>query len=79
MQTEETKNNGTKAEGTDFGCCNPENFQKMFKKMGKCFPGQGDLLTLILWSYNRIITKIVIVIKIHLVLPALFYKLIRHI
>jgi hypothetical protein len=42
MQTEETKDNGAKAEGTDFGCCNPENFQKMFEKMGKCFPGQGD-------------------------------------
>jgi hypothetical protein len=37
MQTEETKDNGAKAEGTDFGCCNPENFQKMFEKMGKCF------------------------------------------
>ncbi len=42
MQTEETKDNGAKAEGTDFGCCNPENFQKMFEKMGKCFPGKGD-------------------------------------
>ncbi len=42
MQTEETKDNGTKAEGTDFGCCGPENFQKMFEKMSKCFPGQGD-------------------------------------
>ncbi len=42
MQTEETKDNGTKAEGTDFGCCGPENFQKMFEKMGKCCPGQGD-------------------------------------
>jgi len=42
MKTEETKDNGAKAEGTDFGCCNPENFQKMFEKMGKCFPGQGD-------------------------------------
>lgn len=31
-----------KTEGTDFGCCNPEDFQKMFEKMGKCFPGQGD-------------------------------------
>ncbi len=42
MQTEETKDNGTKAKGTDFGCCNPENFKEMFEKMGKCFPGQGD-------------------------------------
>ena len=38
----ETKDTRTKAESTDFGCCNPENFQKMFEKMGKCFPGQGD-------------------------------------
>ncbi len=42
MQTEETKDNGTKGENTDFGSCNPQNFQKMFEKMGKCFPGQGD-------------------------------------
>ena len=42
MKTEETKDNGAKADGTDFGCCNPENFQKMFEKMGKCFPGQSD-------------------------------------
>ncbi len=42
MQTEETKDNGAKAEYTDFGCCNPENFQKMFEKMSKCCPGQGD-------------------------------------
>ena len=38
----ETKDNGAKAEGTAFRCCNPENFQKMFEKMGKGFPGQGD-------------------------------------
>ena len=42
MKTEETKDNGAKAEGTDFGCCNPEHIQKMFEKMGNCFPGQGD-------------------------------------
>lgn len=42
MQTEETKDNGTKAESPDFGCCGPENFQKMFEKMSKCRPGQGD-------------------------------------
>jgi hypothetical protein len=42
MQTEETKGNGAKAKGKDIGRCNPENFQKMFEKMGKCFPGQGD-------------------------------------
>lgn len=42
MKTEETKDNGAKAKGADLQCCNPENFQKMFEKMGKCFPGQGD-------------------------------------
>ena len=42
MPTEETKDHGAKAEDTGFGCCNPENIQKMFEKMGKCFPGQGD-------------------------------------
>jgi hypothetical protein len=42
MQTEETKDNEAKTDGTEFGCCNPENFQKMFEKMGKCFQGQGD-------------------------------------
>ncbi len=42
MKTEETKNNGTKGASTNFECCNPENFQKMFEKMSKCCPGQGD-------------------------------------
>ena len=42
MQSEETKDNGTKTEGTGFECCNPENFKKMFEKMNKCCPGQGD-------------------------------------
>jgi len=42
MQTEETKDNGTKAEGTKFGCCGPENFKKMFEMMSKCCPGQGE-------------------------------------
>ncbi len=42
MQTEETKDNVNKGESADFGCCKPENFQKMFKKMSKCCPGQGD-------------------------------------
>ena len=42
MKTEKAKGNGTKNEGADFGCCNPENFQKMFDAMGKCFPNQGD-------------------------------------
>jgi hypothetical protein len=38
----EIKDNRTKAKNTDFGCCNPENFKEMFKKMSKCCPGQGD-------------------------------------
>ena len=42
MQTDKTKDNGTKAKGTDFGCCNPENFKKMSEMMSKCFPNQGD-------------------------------------
>jgi len=42
MKTKETKDNGTKGESNDFGCCNPENFQKMFEKMGQCFPSQGE-------------------------------------
>jgi hypothetical protein len=42
MRTEETKDNGTETEGTDFGCCGPENFKKMFEKMSKCFLGQED-------------------------------------
>ena len=31
-----------KTEGTNFGCCNPEDFQKMFEKMGKCFSEHDD-------------------------------------
>ena len=42
MQTEETKDNGTKGRCTDFGCCNPEDFRKMFEKKCKCFSGQSD-------------------------------------
>jgi len=42
MQTKETKDKGTKAEGTEFGCSGPENFKEMFEKMSKCCPGQGD-------------------------------------
>ena len=38
----ETKDKTTKAKGTDFGYCNPENFKEMFEKMSKCCPGQGD-------------------------------------
>ena len=42
MQTEETKDNGTKGGCADFGCCNPEDFKKMFEKKCKCFFGQND-------------------------------------
>ena len=38
----EAKDNGTETKGTDFGCCEPENFKEMFEKMGKCCPGQVD-------------------------------------
>ena len=43
MKTKETKDNGTKGENNDFGGCNPENFQKMFKKMSQCFRGEGEI------------------------------------
>ena len=42
MQTEETKDNGTKDESADLRCCNPEDFRKMFEKKCKCFSGQSD-------------------------------------
>ena len=32
MKTEETKDNGSKREGIDFGCCDPEAIQKMFER-----------------------------------------------
>ena len=38
----ETKDNGTKAKDTDFGCCNPEDFKKMFEKMSKYCSGQNN-------------------------------------
>ena len=44
MQAEETKYKRTKAEGTDFGCCKSQNFQKMFEEMGNCFPDRGDTM-----------------------------------
>ena len=43
MQAKETKDNATKAEGAEFGCCGPENFKKMFEMMSKCCPGQADV------------------------------------
>jgi len=42
MKTEKTKGNKFKTKGTDSGCCNPENFQKMFETMGECFQGHRD-------------------------------------
>ena len=42
MQTKETKDNGTKGGSADFGCCNPEDFKKMFKTKCGCFSGQSD-------------------------------------
>ena len=52
MPTKETKDNEAKAENTFFGCCNPENIQKMFETMGKCFPGQGDATDFIAMKEN---------------------------
>ncbi len=42
MVKEKIKSDGTNAEFTAFGCCNPDNFKRMFEEMSKCFPGQGD-------------------------------------
>ena len=42
MKTEEKKDNGTKSGCADFGCCNPENFKKMFETKCECFSGQDD-------------------------------------
>jgi hypothetical protein len=42
MKTEKTKDNGTKERCADFGCCDPENFKKMFEMMNKCCPGQSN-------------------------------------
>jgi hypothetical protein len=39
MCAEEKKDKGEKAGCADFGC-KPEDFMKMFGKMGKCFPGE---------------------------------------
>ena len=42
MQTEETKNNGTEDGCSTFGCCDPEEFKKMFEKKCRCLSGQSD-------------------------------------
>ena len=44
MKTEETKGNERNTKCTDSGCCNPENFQRMFETMSQCFQGQGDAI-----------------------------------
>jgi hypothetical protein len=38
----QTKDNGTKDGCADFGCCNPEDFRKMFEKKSNCFSGQSN-------------------------------------
>ena len=43
MPTEKTKDNGVKVEGKIFECCNPQNFHRMFGKMGEYFQGQEDV------------------------------------
>jgi len=42
MRIEKTKDNGTKEEYDDFGCCDPGNFKKMFEMMNKCCPDQSN-------------------------------------
>ena len=42
MKTEEKKERETKTECNEYGCCKPENFEKMFEMMNKCCPGKGD-------------------------------------
>lgn len=42
MTTEEKKDNGTMDGCEDFGCCNPEDFRKMFEKKCKSIASQSD-------------------------------------
>lgn len=42
MQTEEAKDNGTEGRYAVFGCCNPEDFKKMFETQCRCFCDQGN-------------------------------------
>jgi len=44
MQTEKTKNNGSKRQGPDFSFCNPNNFQKMFEKGSQCFAARDTVM-----------------------------------
>lgn len=41
MQTEETKNSGTKNGSADFGCCNPKDFINMSEKKWGCCSGRS--------------------------------------
>ena len=52
MTTEEKKATEAKTEGKGFGCCNPENFEKMFEMMGKYCQG---LLSTPLIAYEMVI------------------------
>ena len=55
MKKEETKGTENKTKDTAAGCCNPENFEKMFEKMGKFFQGRGD--TTDFFTMKEIMTK----------------------
>ena len=41
MKTEEKKECETKTEDNEYGCCQPENFEKMFEMMGQCCSGKS--------------------------------------
>jgi len=42
MLKEKTKDNKTRVGCADVGCCNPEDFKKMFETKCECFSGQSD-------------------------------------
>jgi hypothetical protein len=44
MQTEKTKDSGTKRESQDFSFCKSKNFQKLFENMGQCFAGKDNVM-----------------------------------
>ena len=43
MTNDESGDGKKKAEGNKFGCCNPENLDKMFEMMKACCQGRDDL------------------------------------
>jgi len=43
MQTKERKDNGPNGGCTEFGCCRPEDFKKMFETKCDCFSGRSDV------------------------------------